>query len=105
MVIEQDAFCPSLVLVQPRKTHPSLTERLLMGPKESNQTNQTRYFFIFSLSISGKKVWAIIPPVEARSRNSGTPSTQSSEYSHLEEEIFEKEGEYEEIIAVDYKDM
>ena len=63
------------------------------------------FFFVFSLSISGKKVWAIIPPVEARSRNSGTPSTQSSEYSHLEEEIFEKEGEYEEIIAVDYKDM
>ena len=62
-------------------------------------------FFSFSLSISGKKVRAIIPPVEARSRNSGTPSTQSSEYSHLEEEIFEKEGEYEEIIAVDYKDM
>ena len=50
-------------------------------------------------------MWAIIPPVEARSRNSGTPSTQLSEYSHLEEEIFEKEGEYEEIIAVDYKDM
>lgn len=61
--------------------------------------------FCFSLSISGKKVRAIIPPVEARSRNSGTPSTQLSEYSHLEEEIFEKEGEYEEIIAVDYKDM
>ena len=29
---------PSLVLVQPRKTHPCLTERLLMGRKESNQT-------------------------------------------------------------------
>ena len=31
---------PSLVLVQPRKTHPFLTERLLMGRKESNQTNK-----------------------------------------------------------------
>ena len=31
---------PSLVLVQPRKTHPCLTERLLMGRKESNQTNK-----------------------------------------------------------------
>ena len=31
---------PSLVLVQPRKTRPCLTERLLMGRKESNQTNQ-----------------------------------------------------------------
>ena len=31
---------PSLVLVQPRKTHPFITERLLMGLKESNQTNK-----------------------------------------------------------------
>ena len=29
-----------LVLVQPRKTHPCLTEILLMGRKESNQTKQ-----------------------------------------------------------------
>ena len=29
----------SLVLVQPRKTRPCLTERLLMGCKESNQIN------------------------------------------------------------------
>ena len=32
---------PSLVLVQPRKTRPCLTERLLMGRKESNQTKLT----------------------------------------------------------------
>ena len=31
---------PSLVLVQPRKTHPFITERLLMGRKETNQTNK-----------------------------------------------------------------
>ena len=31
---------PSLVLVQPRKTRPSISENLLMGPKESNQTNK-----------------------------------------------------------------
>ena len=31
---------PSLVLVQPRKTRPYLTERLLMGRKESNQINK-----------------------------------------------------------------
>ena len=31
---------PSLVLVQPRKTRPYVTERLLMGSKESNQTNK-----------------------------------------------------------------
>ena len=29
---------PSLVLVQPRKTRPHITERMLMGRKESNQT-------------------------------------------------------------------
>ena len=34
----------SLVLVQPRKTRPCITERLLMGRKESNQTN--KHFFI-----------------------------------------------------------
>ena len=32
----------SLVLVQPRKTRPFITERLLMGRKESNQTNKTQ---------------------------------------------------------------
>ena len=30
----------SLVLVQPRKTRPFITEILLMGRKESNQTNK-----------------------------------------------------------------
>ena len=29
---------PSLVLVQPRKTRPYITEKLLMGRKESNHT-------------------------------------------------------------------
>ena len=36
VVLEQDIY-PSLVLVQPRKTRPCLTERLLMGRKESNK--------------------------------------------------------------------
>ena len=31
---------PSLVLVQPRKTRPFKAKRLLMGRKESNQTNK-----------------------------------------------------------------
>ena len=31
---------PSLVLVQSRKTRPFITERLLVGRKESNQTNK-----------------------------------------------------------------
>ena len=30
---------PSLLLVQPRNTRPYITERLLIGNKESNQTN------------------------------------------------------------------
>ena len=37
---------PSLVLVQPRKTCPCLTERLLMGHKESNQTNKQKHDII-----------------------------------------------------------
>ena len=35
---------PSLVLVQPRKTRPFITEKLLIGRKESNQTKQTKDF-------------------------------------------------------------
>ena len=44
---------PSLVLVQPRKTRPYITERLLMGRKESKQTNKqnlsefTPFYHIF----------------------------------------------------------
>ena len=34
---------PSLVLVRHRKTRPFITERLLMGRKESNQTNQSSF--------------------------------------------------------------
>ena len=41
VVIEQGIH-PSLILVQPRKTRPCLTERLLMGRKESNQTNNLK---------------------------------------------------------------
>ena len=33
---------PSLVLVQPRKTRSFITEILLMGRKESNQTNKNK---------------------------------------------------------------
>ncbi|WAQ95427.1 F149A-like protein [Mya arenaria] len=47
------------------------------------------------LSISGRSVRAKMPPPEARSRNASTPSTQS-EFSFLEEEIYEQEGDYEE---------
>ena len=37
---------PSLVLIQSRKTRPFITERLLMGRKESNQTNKN-FFVIY----------------------------------------------------------
>ena len=40
VVLEQDHIYPSLVLVQPRNTRPYITERLLMGRKESNQTKK-----------------------------------------------------------------
>ena len=39
---------PSLVLAQPRKTRPFITERLLMGRKESNQTNFMACVFLMS---------------------------------------------------------
>ena len=37
---------PSLVLVQPRKSRPFITERLLMGRKESNPLNKTKMFVL-----------------------------------------------------------
>ena len=40
---------PSLVLVQPRKTCPSLNERLLMGRKESNQIKQNLSVYMSAL--------------------------------------------------------
>ena len=48
---------PSLVLVQPRKTRPFITERLLMGCKEPNQTNKknklsVRLFAVYASAYS-----------------------------------------------------
>ena len=37
---------PSLVLVQPMKTRSVITERLLMGHKESNQTNRQQLLLL-----------------------------------------------------------
>ena len=42
---------PSLVLVQPRKTRPFIAERLLMGRKESNQTNKFVYCILLYVFI------------------------------------------------------
>ena len=51
----------SLVLVQPRKTCPFITERLLMGLKESNKTNTYPFlwllFLLLSLSESELLTW------------------------------------------------
>ena len=38
-------YNPSLVLVQPRKTRPYITERLLMGRKEKKQTKKYTAFY------------------------------------------------------------
>ena len=43
---------PSLVLVKPRKTCPFITERLLMGCKELNQTKKTYLLTRLSMYIS-----------------------------------------------------
>ena len=52
-VLEQE-HNPSLVLVQPRKTRPFITERLLMGRKESNQTKKG--------GLSGRFIWFSVIP-------------------------------------------
>ena len=46
---------PSLVLVQPRKTCPFITERLLMERKESNQTKQTLFAYVLIYGLLVKK--------------------------------------------------
>ena len=50
---------PSLVRVQPRKTHPFITERLLMGRKESNQTNKTNisYGNVLVIGLASPRSW------------------------------------------------
>ena len=40
---------PSLVLIQPRRTRSYITERLLMGRKESNQTNKEGMVKVFKI--------------------------------------------------------
>ena len=46
VVIEQDTFFLARYWFKPRKTRPCLTERLLMGRKESNQTNKQIHIFL-----------------------------------------------------------
>ena len=49
---------PSLVLVQPRKNCPFITERLLMGRKESNQTKKKSFTYEPQHEISNNVVCA-----------------------------------------------
>ena len=51
---------PSLVLVQPRKTHPFITERLLMGRKESNKQNLKNDISLNHLSDWAETFWYAI---------------------------------------------
>ena len=46
---------PSLVLIQPRKTRPYITERLLMGRNESNQTSTSSAYFRLKLTATSRK--------------------------------------------------
>ena len=56
-IIDIIMIYPSLVLVQPRKTSPCLTKRLLMARKESYQTNKTKKNNLFRpLSLVGNLI-------------------------------------------------
>ncbi|KAK3592426.1 hypothetical protein CHS0354_036056 [Potamilus streckersoni] len=74
-----------------------ITEMDMFGTQDNSQ----------GLNVMGKQLKTQTLPVDVRSqRNSMTSSDKySSEFSHLEEEVFESDGEYEEMIAVDYKDI
>ena len=52
-----DCYNPSLVLVQPRKNRPYITERLLMGLKESNQTKTKNKIKLADKLIKGHPTW------------------------------------------------
>ena len=53
VVILSKNIYPSLVLVQPRKTRPFITERLLIGRKESNQTNKQNKRAMLHIKLKG----------------------------------------------------
>ena len=68
---------PSLVLVQPRKNRPCITERLLMGRKESNLTN--KIVWPFSPTIKPKFIsWKTV-----KSKNQPLLADIFSEYIFL----------------------
>ena len=51
---------PSFVLVQPRKTSLYITERLLMGCKESNQTNKQTKFQEFVIPLYTNRFFFLV---------------------------------------------
>ena len=78
VVLEQDTFILALiVLVQPRKTRPYITERLLMGRKESNK----------------KKIMILFKRVNNKSAAS-MHSGQHLSYSHVTNQGFPLQGPY-----------
>ena len=70
---------PSLVLVQHRKTLPFITERLLMGRKESNQTKKTILDGIFIR----------LPGLCPRGGGAGGQKLNFSEHGHVAYQIKE----------------
>ena len=54
---------PSSVLVQPRRTRPLITERLLMGRKESNQAKQLFMNLFTCEFVEGSRVGRRVGPV------------------------------------------
>ena len=66
---------PSLVLVQPRKTRPFITERLLMGRKESNQTSKFNLAFFCSKVANLEYQLTIEPGVNLSDYNQLLPNT------------------------------
>ena len=60
----------SIILVQPRKTLPFITERLLMGRKQSNKQNNATYLSPLPSSFSLKKWVFNISPAGSRALRS-----------------------------------
>ena len=79
----------SLVLVQPRKTRPYITERLLMGRKESNQTNKQtnirfrRYFEFSDLELSRDSCISCYLFIDVQTGFAGIVEIKSYNYKKL----------------------
>ena len=82
---------PSLVLVQPRKTRPFITERLLMGPKESNQTNK-RGFTVLLLQMGyGSRAMELLQKYyEGKIQN--LSEAEEEEMSNVKDEVSTSSG-------------